>query len=274
MITYIFLALLSLTLLTYDKPGVPPAQTASTFLYTFNTTETLNEVGSMDESESPYFWLNSGGVMEINGSSGKTHQGNTSFLSKWRIRYGVSNPTDTDSGLHPQNIFRLITRSVWQNFSSEAYFKIVKDNISKSPNRNISNGLLLFSRYIDSNNAYYGGVRVDGTAIIKRKRNGEYYTLAQEKIFEGNYNEESNPNLLPKDTWIGIRTEIYNENDGSVYIRLYTDIGRTNTWRLALVAHDVPGEGNASNPIRAFGHAGIRTDFMDVEFQDFKLTNL
>lgn len=246
---------------------------SSPFLYNFKVEGELHETGSMQKSKSPYWWLNSGGVMTIKEGSGQSNQGDLTALSKWRILYNLNNPIDTDGGYHPQNIFRLVTKSSWQDFSEEAIFKINKINLSQSPNRNVSNGVLLFLRYKDGNNLYYVGVRVDGTGIIKKKVNGEYFTLAQEKIFEGQYHRHDNPNLLPLNTWFGIRAEIKNIEDQSVAIKLFVDPLNTEEWQLVLQTID-DATGFDGLPINNKGFAGIRTDFMDVEFREFKIVEL
>lgn len=240
------------------------AVVSSPFSYYFGVSGILHETGSMAESSSPYFWLNSGGILNISDGRGRTIQGNLSSSDKWRLIYLRSNPIDTDQGYHPQNLFRLITRSKWQNFSETAYFRITKNQISSSPNRDVSNGLLLFSRYQDGNNLYYAGIRVDGNAVIKKKLNGRYYTLASKKIFTGVYNRDSNPSLLPKNKWMGLKSMI-NTSNGKVNIKLYLDRHWNLNWTLVLEADDY------SSPILNEGHAGIRTDFMDVEFDNFLL---
>ena len=198
------------------------------YLYNFNAPGVLSESGAMVESSSAYWWLSSGGVMNIVDNKGSTNTGELPNLSKWRLRYRVSNPTDTDDGFRPQNIFRLVSRNTWQDFSEEVYFKILKDNLSMSPNRNISNGLLLFGRFQDQNNLYYAGVRVDGTAVIKKKIEGEYTTLAQKKIFEGVYERTTYPNLIPKNVWLGLKMDVVTEGrEVVVKLSLYKD-GRPN----------------------------------------------
>lgn len=254
---------------SHNQPLHPVLQN---FDYNFSTTDTLNEAGSFRESTSPYWWLNSGGKLLLKGGVGETIQGDLSTNDKWYKEYKRANSLDTDGGLHPQNLFRLITKSVWHNFSEQAYFKITKDNLSASPNRNESNGLLLFNRYKDSQNLYYAGIRVDGTAVIKKKQKSLYTTLAQKQIFDGTYNPETSPNLLPKNTWIGLRTETVTESDGVVDIKLYTDVGKTGKWTLVLEAKD---NGEDYGPIiDDTAPAGIRTDFMDVLFDDFQITKL
>src|SRR3989344_723617 len=70
--------------------------------YTFNSSGTLDEAGSITESWSPYWWLNSGGQFFLSNGLGKTVQGELSSVSPWRIHYASANPTDTDNGYHPQ----------------------------------------------------------------------------------------------------------------------------------------------------------------------------
>lgn len=244
-----------------------------TYLYNFNSSGVLAEVGNAAESWSPYWWVNSGGGMVIKNGRGSTLVGDIPTTDIWNKLYASSNPQDTDNGLHPQNIFRLITRSKWQDARQEAYFVIKKDNLSDSSNRNQSNGLLLFNRYQDSGTLYYTGVRVDGSAIIKKKLNGTYYTLAEIKgLYPGNYNHDSNPNLLPKNKWIGLRSEVINEANGSVRIKLYTDNGWTGKWKL--VADVLDNGSKWGKPIIEAGYGGIRTDFMDVEFENFRFRSI
>jgi hypothetical protein len=242
----------------------------SPFRYDFHVDGTLEETGSMNDSSSPYFWLNSGGYMPLRNGLGMTAQGTAS--PKWRTLYAAANPLDTDNGTHPQNLFRLVTRSQWQNFQQEAYFKITADNFSASPNRDGHNGLLLFNRYaVDGQTLYYAGVRVDGTAVIKKKLNSTYTTLAQKAVFPGTYNRAANTNLIPHNTWIGIRTVVRTNANGSTTIDLYTDVGRTGTWTKALTATDAGTNGRIiSEP----GFGGIRTDFMDVQFDDYSMKNI
>jgi len=247
------------------------APVANPFHYEFRIDGTVNESGSMDSSASPYWWINSGGQMTLSAGTGKTIQGNLPLGSYWQRTYAAANPLDTDNGLHPQNIFRVLTRSKWQNVKQIMSFKITKDELSSSPNRDSHNGLLLMTRYIDSNNLYYAGLRVDGAAVIKKKINGNYYTLAYRNIFPGTYNRLTNPNLLPKNTWIALKTETKNNLNGSVSIKLYMDNGLTGTWTLLLSATD---SGIGGSPITNEGYAGIRTDFMDVYFDNYWLVNI
>ncbi|RJQ31528.1 hypothetical protein C4572_02295 [Candidatus Parcubacteria bacterium] len=250
-----------------------PAPLVSPYLYDFSLDGRLPEAAD-GESKSPYWWLNSGALMISEGGKGKTIQGKLWKYSKWRVLYAQSNPKDTDNGYHPQNIFRLVGRSKWLDYSQQAYFRVTKGNFSDSPNRNESNGLLLMSRYSDSDNLYYAGIRVDGSAVIKKKKGGVYHTFSQtEKFFSGrDYDRETNPSLIPGNTWIGLRSEIKNEA-GGVSIKLYVDKGKTGKWTLATEAFD-DGLSYGGEAFLKSGYAGIRTDFMDVEFDNYKLISI
>jgi hypothetical protein len=245
----------------------------ATFEDNFSSKGILDEAGSMNESSNKNWWLNSGGQFIYNNGIGQTVQGNLSSLNPWRIAYKLDNPEDTDNGYHPQNIFRFVTRSKWNNFVQQVYFKINKDNLSSSSNRNESNGVLLFNRYQNGQTLYYTGVRVDGAAVIKKKYNGTYYTMAYKSIIPGKYNRSSKPDLLPKDTWFGIKSEVSTNSNGEVVIKLYTDVGKTGKWTLVLETKDVKKK-YGKDVISKEGYAGIRTDFMDVDFSGFKITQL
>lgn len=255
-----------------QKPTLSAMAVTSPYIYSFNDPGVLPEAGSMEESWSKYWWLNSGGMLIIEDGVGKTIQGDLSFVSPWRIVYAKNNPTDTDNGYHPQNIFRLISRSTWLNVQQEAYFKIVKTNMSNSPNRNSSNGILLMSRYIDGDNLYYAGLRTDGAAVVKKKIDGVYTTLAYEKIFEGSYDALENPNLIPANMLIGLRSETITNVDGTVTIKLLIDVDSSGTW--IPVIETIDDGKKFGRVISREGYTGIRTDFMDVEFERYKSVDL
>ncbi|PIP31500.1 hypothetical protein COX24_03300, partial [bacterium (Candidatus Gribaldobacteria) CG23_combo_of_CG06-09_8_20_14_all_37_87_8] len=256
-----------------EKTEYSPVPAAPVFVDDFDNERTLEEAGSMGKSSNSSWWLNSGGVFNINNGIASTIQGELPVYNPWRIAYSLSNPTDTDSGYHPQNIFRLVTRSRWQNLRQQLYFKIIKDNLSSSPQRNESNGVLLFNRYQNGKNLYYTGVRVDGAVVIKKKINGLYYTVAYEKYFPGDYNKQTNPDLLPKNIWIGLKSEVANDQYGNVDIKVYIDSGKSNNWTLVLQATDSQGK-YGGDIISNEGFAGIRTDFMDVEFSDYSIKEI
>jgi hypothetical protein len=245
----------------------------STFEYTFNVDGVLEEAGSMAESASKYWWLDSGGIMTIQSGLGSTIQGELGANNKWRMLYASSNAEDTDQGKHPQNIFRLLTRDEWKNFRQQMYFKINADNMSDSPNRNESNGILLLSRFTDEGDLYYAGLRVDGHAIIKKKINGQYHTLVEDPFLAGDYSRESKISLLPKNTWIGLRSDVITLGESHVKIKLYADIGQTGNWMLIADADD-RGEEDEGPVVDTEGYAGVRIDFMDVDFKEYRIDTL
>lgn len=239
------------------------------FTDSFSTSYTLEETGAATESTSSQWWLNSGGYFYSDGvGNGMTVQGSLQTNDPWRVLYARDNPVDTDNGYHPQNIFRLVTQGQWQNPIQQAYFTITAQNLSASSERDAWSGILLFNRYQDGNTLYYTGLRVDGTAIIKSKKNGTYTTLAQVPVYSGVYNRTTNPTLLPQNSPIGLRSMVSTNPDNTVSIKLYVDKNNSGTWTLAASAID------AVNPILNTGHAGIRTDFMDVKIANYSIDEI
>ena len=279
----IFLALIAIAAVIFlEKAKKQPLPSGSrifseekTFREDFQKDATLNETAKISESKNPDWWLNSGGLMTSGNGIGKTVQGDLSSDSEWFEKYKKNNSRDTDGGRHPQNIFRLVTRGKWNNLVQESYFRINKINLSESENRNESNGILLMSRYEDGDNLYYTGIRVDGSAIIKKKYEGDYFTLNEKRIFQGEeYDRDENPNLLPIGKWIGLRCELRNTPDGDVDIKLFIDEEGDGNWKLAASALDNGKKEFGTNIISDEGHAGIRTDFMDVEFSGYKIAEV
>lgn len=250
------------------------ANASKVFIENFdNSNLKLNETGKMSESANSDWWLNSGGYFYYRKGTGRTFQNMVRKSNKWYKKYNKNNPKDTDKGAHPQNIFRLVTRSKWVNLSQQVYFNYKKNNLSKSKNRNSSNGVLLFNRYQDGDNLYYTGVRVDGRAIIKKKIDGDYYTMGQKKIIKGKYDRDEKPNLLPRHHWFGIKSEVVTNSDDSVTINLYTDKNRSGKWTLVLTAID-DNKSYGGSAILNEGYGGIRTDFMDLEFDDYRIEEI
>lgn len=239
----------------------------------FNLDKEISESGEIKTSKDEEWWLNSGGYFYAENGVGRTVQGELPENDFWRSLYAKNNPRDTDNGFHPQNIFRLVTRSTWTNFQQESYFRIVADNLSTSSYRNASNGILLFNRYQDGDNLYYTGIRVDGFAVIKKKMKGRYFTMAYNRIFPEKYDRKKKPNLLPHGQWIGLRSEVKNESDGSVSIKVFLDRERKGSWELVAEVKD-DGKKYGGKAILDEGYAGIRTDFMDVEFDDYRIEEL
>lgn len=227
------------------------------------------ETGSMSDSSSPYWWVNSGALLIIADGVGKTYAGAMPSSDQWNILYRASSSSDTDNGTHPQNLFRLVSRSIWNNVRVESDYKINHDNFSSSPNRNQSNGLLLMSRYQDAGQTlYYAGIRVDGHAVLKKKYKGTYTTLAEKTVFPGTYSIASNVNLLPHNSWVTLRSETVTNSDGSVTVRLFMKKAGETAFTKLLEAKDT------SSPITGDGYIGIRTDFMDVEFDNVRATKI
>ena len=239
---------------------------------TFSEKTTLEEAGKMSASQSPNWWLNSGGVMEMDNGSARTNFGPLAENSPWQKLYAQTNPRDTDGGYYPQNIFRLVTRAKWQNLDQQVHFNIDKINMSASEYRDESNGVLLFNRYYDGDNLYYAGLRVDGHAVIKKKISGKYFTLAEKDILSGGkkYDRADNPNFLPLHRSIGIRSVVTNTDSRTVDLKFYVDLNQTGNWQLVLEVQD-KGKASGNAPLTDSGHAGIRTDFMDVAFQNYKI---
>lgn len=259
----------------WEAEAVTAAPVSSPFVYRFHVDGVLDEVGRMEESSSPYWCLNSGGRLIIKNGIGMTIQGDLPELDKWRTRYALTNPLDTDLGAHPQNIFRLVTRSRWEHVVQSVSFRVTKLNMSASPERDGWSGILLFNRYLDVDNLYYVGLRQDGTGVIKKKRYGVYYTLAQTRVFAADvpYERDTTPNLLPGKRWMGLKSVIRTNVDGTVTLQLLVDRQLTGNWELLLGVLDT-NAGADGAPILGDGYAGIRTDFLDVEFDDFRLERL
>src|SRR2546426_11951599 len=96
----------------------------ASLIFNFNTPGVLHETGSMSGSASPDFWLNSGAKFITTDGRGETIQGPLPDDDRWRLCYERSNPTDTGNGYYPQNLFRLVTKSRWNNFIQGVQFRI------------------------------------------------------------------------------------------------------------------------------------------------------
>jgi hypothetical protein len=259
---------------TMPTNTVAAQRVSSTFHYTFDTNGILNETGSMETSSSPYFWLNSGGQFAFKDGVGKTVEGSLGSFNTWRLLYANSNPLDTSGGYQPQNLLRLITRSKWRDAAQSIQFKIVKLNMIETPNRDRWSGVFLMSRYLNGDNLYYAGVRMDGMAVIKKKYQGTYYTLAIEKIFEADsdFDRNTNPNLIPGNRWMNIKSIVRNQTDGSVLIELWLDKEGSGQYQKAVSAVDKPGSNGSV--LTASGYAGIRSDYMDLYLDDYWIEEL
>lgn len=250
------------------------AASVNCFVEDFDTPRTIEENHPIEESGDPDWWLNSGAYFYIGDGVGRSIQGNLPSDDFWRLRYNETSPDNTRSGYRPQNILRLISRSVWQNTTQQAYFKInYYDLDNPHETREGSNAVLLFSRYVDGDNLYYAGIRVDGQVVIKKKVDGDYTTLGAAKVLPGIYDRDSNPNLLPLDEWIGVRLDVENLTPGTVALTLYTDVGWTGDWQLALAVTDTHCD-DAGLALHNAAHVGIRTDYMDVVVEDYQVCEI
>lgn len=269
-LTILVIALFSLGIMT-AKRFLPVTQDVKNcFIESFDENHIIEEAGSMDQSYDPNWWLNSGGYLYVTNGIAHSIKGKLPENDKWRIRFFESKPETTLNGYRPQNIFRLITRKKWENTSQETYFQIKAYDLAPHENRNQSNALLLFSRYIDSDNLYYAGLRVDGKAVIKKKLAGNYYTLGLTQILDGRYDRSTNPNLIPYNQWIGIKFVIQTLAENSVLLELYLDMEHVGEWEQVLSVIDIDGE-QGPLVIRQSAYSGIRTDFMDFLIREYKI---
>lgn len=232
----------------------------------------IRETGKMNESPDSNWWVNSGAQISRNGDTLSTIQGKLPDTDHFRMLYAISNPVDTDNGYRPQNILRLVTRAKYSNVVQQVFFNISHINASDSPNRNQSNGVLFFHRYQDGDNLYYAGIRVDGTAVLKKKFKGKYRTLKSVTVYPGAYQRDRLPNLLPVNRWIGMKTEIEDTTGHGVAVSLYINDNQLGLgWTRVLHAMD---SCIAEECITKAGYAGIRSDFMDVRFESYQVSEI
>lgn len=263
----------------YTPPAMPavipdaPKNEKRSFFYSFETDGELLSATSMPQSSSPYFWVSSGGRMVIQNGIGSTLAGTMPTNDPAHKAYAKVNPLDTDGGKHPQNTFRLVTKSVWGNADQRIAFRITNQNLTNTPNRDGYSGIFLMNRYADKDNLYYAGIRDDGQAIIKKKIGGKYYTLGSVQVFgkKGQYHKTKNPSLLPSQHWMGMKSRVVNNADGSATITLMLDYDATGAWKTVLSAKDT---GVGGKVLSEAGHGGLRTDYKDVEFDNFEFREL
>lgn len=253
-------------------PPIQPSRAAevqSSFFDDFGTKTTIIETNYMDESSSPFWWLSSGGELITSEGVGKTVQGRLGKIVRRPANAMLS--MDIEAGFRPQNIFRLITRHSWKDSREEVYFKINKVNQTESPNRNISNGVYLINHYQGEGDVYYLGLQVDGSVVIKKKKNDTFSLIDIKSFYSADapYRRDTNPNILPGNQWIGMRSILRMMSDG-LHLALYIDKTGSGDWVLAAEGIDNGKKGG----ILKDGYGGIRTDFMDVEFDNFKITAL
>ena len=242
----------------------------------------------MSESSDQNWWVGSGGYLYLNNGTASTIQGTLPQNDTFRINYSLSKGSkDTDNGYRPQNIFRLVNRNTWAgNYTEQVYFKYSKYNNMTTNGKNLGadNGISLMVNYQDGDNLYYVGLRADGFAGIKKKIDGQYSELQNPvKVFPGSYKQYDN--LIPQDKWIGLRAVVeeqrHNDNTTTtipagckdqIYIAMYIDQkGDGSSWKYVTSYIDQNSIAAATSTIFKQGHTGIRTDFMDTQFKDFKV---
>ncbi|OGG41593.1 hypothetical protein A2837_00155 [Candidatus Kaiserbacteria bacterium RIFCSPHIGHO2_01_FULL_46_22] len=239
------------------------------WLFNFDSAGTLQEAASPELSSSRFWWLSSGGNLVIEGGTGRTARKDQSATNRWSLAYRLNNSLDTDSGRYPQNLFRLVSRDTAADADIAMSFRILSLNLTDTPNRDAWSGVFLFSRYQDSDNLYYAGVRQDGHVVIKKKIGGKYYTMAEEEHFRSYrpYEKDTNPNLIPGQSWLEMRLTTKNESDG-LRITLSIKDDSSTSWKEVL---EVLDKGTGGPAFDQPGHFGIRTDYMDVEFDNYRV---
>ncbi len=235
----------------------------------FSAIAVIEEVSDITDSSSPHWWVSAGGHMLMGSGMAETMQGTRKEGDVWQQKYAQGEQADvTDNGAHPQNAFRVVQRGLWGNIQHDVYFRIARIIESEHEQRDAANGVFLMSRYVDSENLYYSGIRVDGTIVIKKKQDGAYHTLFTKKLYDGAYDRDSAASLLPLDKWIGIRTIVENTLDGRVDIAVAIDRDRKGNWEIVGSTTD-DGATYGGAPFTNDGYTGIRSDFMDVQFEDY-----
>lgn len=245
-----------------------PALSTHAFEDAFDGVFTLEETASPGTSASAAWWLNSGGRLFFANGTVRTFQGAVPSSDRWFQEYARSSPGDTDGGTHPQNLLRLLTQQAGAIFRQSVSVRVLGTNLSASPQRDRFSGVFLYSRFIDEGNSYVAGVRFDGQAVIKKEVNRIVHTLAIVPLFPGVYDRVTNPTLLPQNHWFSLRTTITDVPGGVRILLEVHDPALSPHWIRAVEVIDGPG-GADGVPFVVGGRAGIRADFMDLEFDDY-----
>ena len=206
----------------YHKSPEAEAKVIDKAAVNFDSPGTLNEANSMQESTSPYWWVSSGGLLIIEKGIGRTNSKTAPLSNRWFLAYQLNNSLDTDNGRYPQNLFRLVSKDLVGDSDISMSFRISKVNLTDTPNRDAWSGIFILSRYEDSDNLYYAGARQDGHVVIKKKINGQYYTLGEVPYYKSYlpYQKDTNPNFIPGATWQKMRLVTKTEGD-DIKLTLY-----------------------------------------------------
>ncbi|MDF2460600.1 MAG: hypothetical protein K0S68_3 [Candidatus Saccharibacteria bacterium] len=267
------LVLLSACTRDGTTPPPPSPSPAKSFSDKFQDQRVIEESNPIEESADPNWWLNSGARLDIRDGVAQTIQGSLDPEDPWHRAYASN--SGADRGRHPQNLFRLVLRQEYQNPEQQFYFRVDQINLSKDPERDAWSGVFSMSRYGDQGDTlYYTGFRVDGSAVIKKKVGGVYAdSLAEVPVFDGaEYDRTKNPNLLPEDRWIGLRSAVTTNANRTVSITLWVDVDGNGLWQQVAQATDSSTSGMP--PITGSGLVGIRTDFMDASLRDYSVREL
>ncbi len=244
------------------------------FSYNFSYPGQLEQAQTIDQSSSPYFWLKYGGRVKIANGVGSTITGSVPATDTWYKVYSKMDLVEFDNGSHPQNRFFMLMRNSGSetDTSSQVYLNHLASNLSNIKNVHEYNAESLVVRYQDDNNYYFASIRTDGYLTLRKKVGGVYKTLASKKVLAGSFNPTSAPDLIPTNKWIGLKVTVINSSTSMPTLTVYTDIGRTGTWRMELSATDDPAVYGQS--IANAGLVGIKSDYSDMQFDDLIVTKL
>ena len=197
-----------------------------------------------------------------------------------------ASPNAQSSNCTNSNVFRLNTR---KRFAGDVRLAVKLKQLGDIHDRSCEakdscwHGTHLWLRYRSQYDLYYVSInRADGKVVIKRKvpcgpdNRGTYFVL-------GSYV----PNDFKVGTWNSYNVDISSGADGNVTIKLYDD-GKSRTVPVAVgtdrggrnpnwsASCNTPGRYPSADylPIVGPGAIGIRGDFANFEFTDFKVTPL
>lgn len=213
----------------------------------------VSESHTFSESSSKKWWLSSGGQIYFFRNKIFPLTGDLHSSDPWYVRYKKNNPKGSNEGKRPQNIFRLVNVPLKKDFTQSVYFKLLyyAAPFPEQPH----DGVFLMSRYVDSDNLYYYGLRVDGVVVIKKKYHGKYTTLAYKKVLP-----DVALNNIPQDKYLGLKISI-NSNGVKNHLVAYLDLG--TGFKKVFDIYD------SSKDLSSFGKSGLRSDNMDVVFKDY-----
>lgn len=206
-----------------------------------------------------------------------------SDVSSGKILYDLESPSDLQvtngrmmvkGGVaetameHYRYVFELLTKRKWADADQAVHIRIMGQDLAGA-RLDEHCGVFLLARYKNKRNYYSAGLLDDGRAVIEKTRNGRSSVLATQQAFGDvlKYDPYSNPNLLPKDHWVGLGVEIRNRADGSVWITLYVDHNGTGDWEKVATAID---RGERGAILNAAGASGIRARRIVMQFKEFK----